>query len=58
MMEAQTPVLEARLELVQLSGSEIESGISLTMELGGGYHNEALPPDVQRRAGAAEAEKR
>jgi multidrug efflux system outer membrane protein len=58
MMQAQTPVIEARLELVQLSGSEIESGINLTMELGGGYHNDALPLDVQRHARAAEAEKR
>jgi outer membrane protein, multidrug efflux system len=41
-MQAQEPVLEGRLALVQLTGDEIEAGIVLTRALGGGYRHEDL----------------
>ena len=41
-MQAQEPVLEGRLALVQLTGDEIEAGIVLAGALGGGYRHEDL----------------
>jgi multidrug efflux system outer membrane protein len=42
-MQAQEPVLEGRLALVELTGDEIEAGITLTRALGGGYRHDDLP---------------
>ncbi|WP_042338627.1 MdtP family multidrug efflux transporter outer membrane subunit [Paraburkholderia ferrariae] len=43
-LQAEEPLLEGRLALVELSGGEIEAGIALTEALGGGYRNDDLPP--------------
>ncbi|TKC80188.1 MdtP family multidrug efflux transporter outer membrane subunit [Trinickia terrae] len=45
-MQAKAPVIEGRLELVQLSGDEIEAGIALTKALGGGYRSDDLPESL------------
>ncbi|RFU48564.1 MdtP family multidrug efflux transporter outer membrane subunit [Paraburkholderia sp. DHOC27] len=38
--QAQAPVIEGRLALLQLSGSELEAEITLTRALGGGYRSD------------------
>jgi outer membrane protein, multidrug efflux system len=38
--QAKAPVIEARLSLVQLNGSELEAEITLTRVLGGGYRSD------------------
>jgi outer membrane protein, multidrug efflux system len=45
-MQTKAPVIVGRLELVQLSGDEIEAGIVLTRALGGGYRSDDLPGDA------------
>ncbi|RKP47186.1 MdtP family multidrug efflux transporter outer membrane subunit [Pararobbsia silviterrae] len=41
--QAEEPVTQARIALVELSGDELEAGIVLIRNLGGGYRDDALP---------------
>ncbi len=50
-LQARAPVIEGRLELVRLSGDEIEAGIVLTKALGGGYRSDDLPANPVAAAG-------
>jgi outer membrane protein, multidrug efflux system len=45
-MQAKAPVIVGRLQLVQLTGDEIEAGIVLTRALGGGYRSDDLPGNL------------
>jgi multidrug efflux system outer membrane protein len=49
-IEAKAPVIVGRIELVQLTGDEIEAGIVLTRALGGGYRSDELPGESDRHA--------
>jgi multidrug efflux system outer membrane protein len=51
-MQAQAPLIEARLQLVQLSGDELEMSFSLIMALGGGYRNSGFPDGDARSTNA------
>ncbi|WP_176061355.1 efflux transporter outer membrane subunit [Paraburkholderia sp. BCC1876] len=55
-MDANAPVIEARLALVKLSGDELQTAIGLTMALGGGYRSGDLPADRETKVGVADLE--